>query len=100
MNNNNNKGKLIILRTFIHKALIFSCCAATNIGGGYINGTAESVAFDGLLWTQAPVCYAISLCLSICLNMLSFYFSIIYRHYDCIYHMKIVIITFLLLFMM
>lgn len=38
---------------------------ATWVGGGYINGTAEAV-FDssrGLLWTQAPWCYALSLIL-------------------------------------
>ena len=38
---------------------------ATWVGGGYIVGTAEAV-FDpnrGLLWTQAPWCYAISLIL-------------------------------------
>ncbi|XP_025099151.1 high-affinity choline transporter 1-like [Pomacea canaliculata] len=34
---------------------------ATLIGGGYINGTAEAVAFQGLLWANAPVCYCISL---------------------------------------
>ncbi len=37
--------------------------AATWIGGGYINGTAEAV-YDpeqGLVWCQAPWCYALSL---------------------------------------
>ena len=36
---------------------------ATWVGGGYINGTAE-VLYDkslGLVWAQAPWCYAISL---------------------------------------
>lgn len=36
---------------------------ATWVGGGYINGTAE-VVFDstqGLVWTQAPWGYALSL---------------------------------------
>ncbi|CAG5118005.1 unnamed protein product, partial [Candidula unifasciata] len=28
---------------------------ATTVGGGYINGTAESVARDGLVWTLAPL---------------------------------------------
>ncbi|KAK2180844.1 hypothetical protein NP493_423g02008 [Ridgeia piscesae] len=38
---------------------------ATWVGGGYINGTAESVFTEGmgLVWTQAPIGYAISLCL-------------------------------------
>lgn len=38
---------------------------ATWVGGGYINGTAEAV-YDpqrGLLWAQAPWCYALSLIL-------------------------------------
>lgn len=28
--------------------------AATLVGGGFLNGTAESVASNGLIWTQAP----------------------------------------------
>lgn len=36
---------------------------ATWVGGGYINGTSESVYKSGLIWTQAPIGYAISLCL-------------------------------------
>ncbi len=38
---------------------------ATWVGGGYINGTAEAV-YDpqaGLIWTQAPWCFALSLML-------------------------------------
>lgn len=35
--------------------------AATWIGGGYINGTAEAAADSGLLWVQAPWGYALSL---------------------------------------
>ena len=27
---------------------------ATFVGGGYINGTAEGIAKDGLAWTIAP----------------------------------------------
>ena len=36
---------------------------ATWVGGGYINGTAEIVFNDGLLWCQAPFGYALSLML-------------------------------------
>lgn len=36
---------------------------ATWVGGGYINGTAESVIKNGLVWTQAPIGYSISLLL-------------------------------------
>lgn len=35
--------------------------AATWIDGGYINGTAEFTFSDGLVWVQAPWCYALSL---------------------------------------
>lgn len=34
---------------------------ATWVGGGYINGTAESVYSTGLVWVQAPWGYALSL---------------------------------------
>ena len=36
---------------------------ATWVGGGYINGTAEIVFRDGLIWCQAPLGYALSLML-------------------------------------
>ncbi len=36
---------------------------ATWVGGGYINGTAEIVFNDGLVWCQAPFGYALSLML-------------------------------------
>ncbi|XP_012945168.1 high-affinity choline transporter 1 [Aplysia californica] len=39
------------LKTFV---AIFTMIA-TTVGGGYINGTAESVAQDGLVWTLAPL---------------------------------------------
>ena len=35
--------------------------SATWVGGGYINGTAESAAKSGLVWVQAPWGYALSL---------------------------------------
>ncbi|SMO38859.1 sodium:solute symporter family protein [Melghirimyces algeriensis] len=35
--------------------------AATWVGGGYINGTAESTYASGLVWVQAPWGYALSL---------------------------------------
>uniref|UniRef100_A0A1I8G8D8 High-affinity choline transporter 1-like n=1 Tax=Macrostomum lignano TaxID=282301 RepID=A0A1I8G8D8_9PLAT len=40
-------------------------CTATWVGGGFINGTAESVfePGQGLVWTQAPVAYSASLLL-------------------------------------
>ncbi|XP_046367260.2 high-affinity choline transporter 1-like isoform X1 [Haliotis rufescens] len=43
--------------------LILSCftLTATNVGGGYINGTAEAMAYSGLIWTNAPILYAVSI---------------------------------------
>ena len=35
--------------------------AATWVGGGFINGTAEATAESGLIWVQAPWGYALSL---------------------------------------
>lgn len=35
--------------------------AATWVGGGYINGTAEAIYTSGLVWCQAPFGYAMSL---------------------------------------
>jgi len=37
--------------------------AATWVGGGFINGTAEATAASGLVWVQAPWGYALSLIL-------------------------------------
>ncbi len=37
--------------------------AATWLGGGYINGSAEATYKSGLVWLQAPWGYAISLML-------------------------------------
>lgn len=34
---------------------------ATWVGGGYINGAAEATISKGILWCQAPFCYAIAL---------------------------------------
>ena len=34
---------------------------ATWVGGGYINGAAEATIKKGILWCQAPFCYAVSL---------------------------------------
>ncbi|KAJ8307610.1 hypothetical protein KUTeg_014837 [Tegillarca granosa] len=33
--------------------------ATTNVGGAYINGTAETIGRDGLIWTVAPIAYNI-----------------------------------------
>ncbi|MEL6275031.1 MAG: sodium:solute symporter family protein [Bacteroidota bacterium] len=42
-------------------ALAFITMSATWLGGGFINGTAESIVTNGLIWVQAPWGYALSL---------------------------------------
>jgi high affinity choline transporter 7 len=44
------------------QAFIFKqFCAATWVGGAYINGTAEALYNGGIMGCQAPVGYALSL---------------------------------------
>ena len=59
---------------------------ATWVGGGYINGTAEIVYTDGLVWCQAPFGYALSLMLgkkNSNFFQFDFCFNIIYRQIIC-----------------
>jgi hypothetical protein len=55
--------KLIQTATVIHPFSYTCIFAATWVGGGYINGTAEVIAKPGygLVWCQAPFGYALSL---------------------------------------
>ena len=46
--------------------------SATWVGGGYINGTAESVYKKGLVWAQAPWGYATSLTVGKCIRKISY----------------------------
>ncbi|KAK6169316.1 hypothetical protein SNE40_020394 [Patella caerulea] len=39
----------------------FFTLTATQVGGAYINGTAEIMASSGLVWAQAPIGYCISM---------------------------------------
>lgn len=48
------------LTCFLFHAFFF-LFAATWVGGGYINGTAEAIYTSGLVWCQAPFGYAMSL---------------------------------------
>ena len=41
-----------------------SVISATWVGGGFINGSAEATYNDGLVWTQAPIGYSLSLWIS------------------------------------
>ena len=50
----------VVFFYFMFFAFLFT---ATWVGGGYINGTAESVYKSGLVWAQAPWGYATSLAL-------------------------------------
>ena len=55
--------ELMIANRHLPLGLAWISLAATWIGGGYVNGTAEAV-YDpgrGLVWCQAPWCYALSL---------------------------------------
>ncbi|XP_064615012.1 high-affinity choline transporter 1-like [Liolophura sinensis] len=42
----------------------FFTLAATMVGGGYINGSAEMMYSRGFLWTQAPIGYNCALCIA------------------------------------
>ena len=43
---------------------IFSIFTATWVGGGFINGSAQETYKAGLIWTQAPFGYGLSLFIS------------------------------------
>jgi hypothetical protein len=40
---------------------LYFCSLATAVGGAYINGTAEVMGRDGIVWTFAPVGFAIGI---------------------------------------
>ncbi|XP_064458673.1 high-affinity choline transporter 1-like isoform X2 [Ornithodoros turicata] len=70
------EGSHIMLagRNIGHFVGIFTM-TATWVGGGYINGTAEIIYTQGLVWCQAPFGYAISLIIGrtflLCINILT-----------------------------
>merc|ERR1719323_1731538 len=37
---------------------------ATEVGGAFVNGTAEEVYKSGILWCLAPICYALSMAIN------------------------------------
>ena len=59
----NNASELMLAGRTLPLGLAVATMSATWLGGGYINGTAESVYNSdyGLVWTQAPWGYAMSL---------------------------------------
>ncbi|XP_076438574.1 high-affinity choline transporter 1-like [Babylonia areolata] len=53
-NDNTMETTLVAGRSLKGVVSVFTMMA-TTVGGGYINGTAESVATNGLVWTLAPL---------------------------------------------
>lgn len=41
--------------------MYISTCAATWVGGAFVNGTAEAMFTKGLAWCQVPIGYSLSL---------------------------------------
>lgn len=61
--NNNSLISMMLAGRSLPLALAIFTMSATWVGGGYINGTAEYTASQGLIWVQAPWGYALSLIL-------------------------------------
>ena len=53
------------LRVFDFLYYYSHLCIATMVGGAYINGTAEAVGRDGIVWAIAPVSYNIGIAIGI-----------------------------------
>ena len=64
---------------------------ATWVGGGYINGTAEIVYNDGLVWCQAPFGYALSLMLGKKIALLKIF---IRGEKTCLFCLSVYLVTF------
>ncbi|XP_046567993.1 high-affinity choline transporter 1-like, partial [Haliotis rubra] len=58
---NSNAEDSFVANRSIGLWLSFFTLTATNVGGGYLNGTAEAMAYSGLVWTNVPVLYCISI---------------------------------------
>ncbi|ESP05418.1 hypothetical protein LOTGIDRAFT_181262 [Lottia gigantea] len=52
--------EMLVADRSMNLVVAFFTLAASHIGGGYINGTAEIMASSGAVWAQAPVAYCIS----------------------------------------
>lgn len=57
----NQLSEMLIAGRSLPLGMAIMTMAATWVGGGFINGTVESVATSGLVWAQAPWGYALSL---------------------------------------
>ncbi|XP_055876378.1 high-affinity choline transporter 1-like isoform X1 [Biomphalaria glabrata] len=58
---NSSKNALLVADRSLNLFVSVFTVTATLVGGGYINGSAESAAYSGLVWTQAPIGYCLSL---------------------------------------
>ncbi|KAL5021602.1 hypothetical protein ScPMuIL_000757 [Solemya velum] len=56
-----NSDELFLANRDIGMGVSICTIAATGVGAAYINGTAEAMAKDGFLWTQAPFGYNIGI---------------------------------------
>lgn len=59
--NSNSLNDMMVAKRSLPLTVAMFTMAATWVGGGYINGTAEYTFSDGLVWAQAPWGYALSL---------------------------------------
>ncbi|WP_181347790.1 sodium:solute symporter family protein [Thalassobacillus sp. CUG 92003] len=59
--NSNTLSDMMVAKRSLPLGIAMFTMAATWVGGGYVNGTAEFTYSDGLVWAQAPWGYALSL---------------------------------------
>lgn len=61
----------------------WSCLAATWVGGGFLNGSAEAAYVSGLVWVQAPFGFSLSLLIGKCMQWAVFEWvcSLYYLYY-------------------
>ncbi|XP_055954359.1 high affinity choline transporter 1-like [Patella vulgata] len=55
-----NTEELLVANRGMGLIVSFFTMTATLVGGAYINGTAEIMASNGIVWTQAPVAYCLA----------------------------------------
>ncbi|MFQ3545276.1 sodium:solute symporter family protein [Halobacillus rhizosphaerae] len=60
-NKSGSLSDMMVAKRSLPLGIAMFTMAATWVGGGYVNGTAESTYTDGLVWAQAPWGYALSL---------------------------------------
>ncbi|KAF6037979.1 hypothetical protein EB796_003731 [Bugula neritina] len=67
--NGNNISFQIVAGRKLGSVVGWLTMSATMVGGGFLNGTAEMVALDGLVWTIPPfgICVGLTIgCLILC----------------------------------